>query len=187
MIMKAWKILDSKTVYENSWMKLVVDRFAANGKKSDYAYIVRMNGSAVVVEDNDNKIWLVQQYRLPVGRFLWQLPAEGMSGNESFEEAAKRGVEEEVGFGVGKLTALSKVVYPDPGSIKQKTQYFLAQNLENIKNVEKIETGEDEVEQIEARPFSLEEVDKMVENGDICDNWTLTGLYLYRRFLEKNK
>ena len=54
--------------------------------------VVRHRGSAVMMAVDDKKrILLVRQYRLPAGKYLWELPAGSVDPGEKPLQTARRG------------------------------------------------------------------------------------------------
>ena len=78
-------------------------KFLALIKEGHWEYVDRVNGSGaaiILAETTDQKILLVEQYRIPVHARTIELPAgiigdEPGSSNESWAEAARRELLEE--------------------------------------------------------------------------------------------
>ncbi len=78
-----------------------------------WVYVRRPNARAVVcvlAVTPDGKLILVEQYRIPVGKRLLELPAglvgDGAEADEPLELAANRELEEEAGWTAGRLVPL---------------------------------------------------------------------------------
>lgn len=176
-----WKVLTAKTIHETSWIKIIEEKCQANSKTLTYTYTKRVDeGPLIIPEAKENLLYMVRQYRHPIRKIIWQFPAEGKFSNESWHQAARRGVEEEVGLIPGKLIDLG-VLYPDPGGLQQKTRLFIARNLKTpaFKKKKRTEKGQEEEEKLEVKKFTRKQIDKLIEKGEICDNWTLSALFLY--------
>ena len=82
--------------------------------------MVRHLGSAVMMPvDEKNRILLVRQYRLPAGRFLWELPAGKIDDGENALQAAKRELGEETGIKAKKWKKLT-TFFPAPVTWKRR-------------------------------------------------------------------
>src|SRR3954466_11841316 len=101
----------------------------------EYAHRVGATGAAIILAVTpENKILLVEQYRIPVHARTVELPAgiTGDSGeNESDGEAAKRELLEETGWQADKIEAL--MTGPASSGLTSETvTIFLATDLKRI-------------------------------------------------------
>lgn len=177
---KAWKVTGSKLIHQNPWINLIADSCESNGKNFTYTFAERRDeGPYVIAEESDGCLWMVQQYRHPIQKIVWQFPAEGKKPEESWEAAAQRGIEEELGKHAETFIQLG-TMYPDPGFLRQTAHLYLATGLSDVQ-VDKFHMTEEEVEELHTQVFSLDEIEKMIDTGDICDGWTLAALYLYKK------
>jgi len=141
------------------------------------AEIVRHPGSVVLIPVTDEaKIILVRQYRAPLRRWAWELPAGSLKPGEDVEQAARRECHEEIGLIPGRLEKLG-AFYPTPGYCDEEMNFFRASSLrEAVDGDEKAQPDEDE--DIETKAFSVEEVRSMIRSGEIIDLKTVGGLTL---------
>jgi 8-oxo-dGDP phosphatase len=84
---------------------------------------------AVVALDEAGRVLLIRQYRHPVGRLLWELPAglRDVAG-EPLHLAAARELLEETGYQAGDWRVLVDF-YSSPGISTERIRVFLAQDL----------------------------------------------------------
>jgi 8-oxo-dGDP phosphatase len=84
---------------------------------------------AVVALDEAARVLLIRQYRHPVGRLLWELPAglRDVAG-EPLHLAAARELLEETGYQAGDWRVLVDF-YSSPGISTERIRVFLAQDL----------------------------------------------------------
>lgn len=182
--LKPWVIKKSKIIHKTRWIEVIEDTCLADTTELIYTYTKRVDeGPIIIAEESDGAIWLVQQYRHPVKKILWQLPAEGKLPSEPWIDAAKRGLQEELQLTAEKWENLGEY-FPDPGGLEQKYQLFVARELEWSKNTQK-HTEDGEVEDLRIQKFSRKAIDTMILNGELCDNWTLAALYVFDRYKEK--
>jgi 8-oxo-dGTP pyrophosphatase MutT (NUDIX family) len=178
--LKPWQILSSKIVHKTPWIEIVADQCLVDGKELTYTYTRRVDeGPLIIAEENDGRIWMVRQYRHPIKKIVWQFPVEGKFPEETWEQAAVRGLQEEVHRDATTWSDLG-LFYPDPGGLDQRVHVFVATGLSKTA----VPTDHDggEVENLEIACFSRAEIDKLIKSGEICDNWTLGGLFLYERY-----
>ncbi|MCC2312911.1 NUDIX domain-containing protein [Cellulomonas xiejunii] len=132
--------------------------------------VVELPGAVgIVALDEDDRVLLVRQYRHPVGRRLWEVPAGLLdSTTEAPREAGERELYEE-----GRLRARSWHTLVDvltsPGSTDETIRILLARDLEAVPADEWF-SGPDEEAELERRWCGLDEVlrgclDGTVENG----------------------
>jgi len=141
------------------------------------AEVIRHPGSVVIVPLTDEgKIILVRQYRAPLGRWAWELPAGSLKPGEDIEKAARRECHEEIGLIPGRLERIG-AFYPTPGYCDEEMNFFRASSLREAG------TGDaaaqpDEDEDIEPKAFSIEELRSMIRSGELIDLKTVAGLSL---------
>jgi ADP-ribose pyrophosphatase len=178
--LQTWQVSSSKVIHKTPWIEIVEDTCLAAGQELIYTYTRRVDeGPLIIAEENDGSIWLVRQYRHPIKKILWQFPVEGKLPSESWQAAAERGLREEIKLDAQNWQDLGEF-FPDPGGLQQKYRAYLAQNLSPAQNTESFHL-DGEVEELEINRFSRAEIDRLIDLGELADNWTLAGLFLYDR------
>ena len=120
--------------------------------------------------DDQQRILLVKQYRLPARSILWELPAGRVDPGETVLQAANRELREETGFRATRWQKLASF-FVSPGFLAEKMTIYLATGLK---------AGEQqpmEDERIEMKWFTKSEMDAMIERGQIKDAKTMVGLH----------
>jgi 8-oxo-dGTP pyrophosphatase MutT (NUDIX family) len=141
------------------------------------AEIVRHPGSVVLIPVTDSgDLLLVRQYRHPIGRWVWELPAGTLKRGEDIEHAAIRECHEEIGLIPSRIEHVG-AFYPSPGFCDEIMHFFKATGL-RTPTAEDEAAHQDEDEDLEPRPFSRAEVAAMMTSGEIVDMKTLAGLAL---------
>jgi 8-oxo-dGTP pyrophosphatase MutT (NUDIX family) len=100
-----WRILASRTVYDNPWISLVEhDAVDPAGVRKPYG-IVRFKKLAVGVlpVTEDGRVHLVGQWRVPLARYSWEMPEGGCEPGEDPAACAARELEEEAGIRAATL------------------------------------------------------------------------------------
>lgn len=136
--------------------------------------MVNHQGSAVMMPvDEQERILLVRQFRLPAGQYLWELPAGRVDPGETPLQAGKRELIEETGF---RARRWSKLVgfYASPGFLNEHMTIFLATGL----IAGKAKPVEDE--RIETRWFTAEEVESAIHKGKLIDAKTMIGFFTWK-------
>ncbi len=174
-----WKVLSTKLVYKNPWIKVHEDSVVKpDGSKGIYGY-VELKDSVLIVAMNDRReIYLVPGFSYPVKEWHWQLVGGGNADGEDMARTSRRELNEETGITAKKMTKLG-VTRISNGLLTERMTTYLAQDL--IMNPR---PAADDVDFIkDGQFFSLKEIHTMIENGDIDDGQTLTGLYLTEQWL----
>ena len=110
--------------------------YITSKKKGRWEFVARARGirAAVIMALVDGDVLLVEQYRVPLGRFCIELPA-GLVGDEDAGEdplvAAGRELEEETGYRAGKLTDLGEY-FSSPGMVSEAYTLVKAEQLQQI-------------------------------------------------------
>jgi ADP-ribose pyrophosphatase len=137
--------------------------------------VVRHPGSVVVLPITDaGEVILVKQYRHPIGRWLWELPAGSLKHGEDPETAAGRECHEEIGLIASKMEKLG-AFFPTPGYCDEEFVLFKATGLREP-GPDDAAAQPDEDEDIQAKPFAVEELRRLVRSGEIVDLKTVAGL-----------
>jgi len=173
------KIISSQDQYECEIFKVTMDHAVDPDGFQIRRAIVHHSGSAVVMPvDEKGRVLLVRQFRLPARRYLWELPAGRVDRGESVLRGARRELKEETGYVARRWLKLVSY-WPSPGFLAEKMTLFVAQDLKGGK----ADPMEDE--RIERRWFSLRELDRMIERGEIQDGKTIIGVLAWQRRRKK--
>ncbi len=141
--------------------------------------VVRHPGSCVIVPMPDpDHIILVRQYRYPVDRFLWELPAGSLKRGEDPRAGAIRECEEEIGL-VPTIVETMGTFFASPGYLDEFMVLFRMSGLREPKPGDPV-AHQDEDEHIEVRTFSLDEARAMVGSGEIADLKTAMAIAMIR-------
>ena len=135
--------------------------------------VVRHRGSAVMLAVDDRKRFLlVRQYRLPAGKYLWELPAGKVDPGETVLQAARRELIEETGYRARKWQKLV-AFFPSPGYVGERMTIYLATGL----TAGPAAPMDDE--RIETRWFARAELARAIRSGRIEDGKTIIGFHTW--------
>ena len=164
------KITSSREVYQCNLFRVTEDH--AVDLKTGFEIkrsVVRHIGSAVMMAvDEKNRVLLVRQYRLPAGKYLWELPAGRLDPGEKPLQAARRELIEETGYRARRWTRLASF-WVSPGYVQERMTIYLATDL-----TAGAATPMDD-ERIETRWFTRRELARMIQRGKIEDAKTMIG------------
>ncbi|HXV94136.1 MAG TPA: NUDIX hydrolase [Pseudonocardia sp.] len=167
-------VASSKDVYTGAVMSLRADEVVMPGGRVAVREVIEHPGAvAVVALDADERIMLVHQYRHPVGRRLWELPAGLLDvDGEQPVVTAQRELAEETGVAATDWSVLVDVA-PSPGLSDESVRVFLARGL---REVQRPEGGDDEEADLVTRWVSLPVAVRMVMAGTIVNAATVAGV-----------
>lgn len=167
------QIISSKELLKNKLFSVVEEVAHDPSGFEIHRSIIRHPGSAVMMAVDDNeRVLLVKQFRLPAEADLWELPAGRLDPGENPLEAAKRELREETGYEAKNWIPMVSF-WASPGYVAEKMNIFLAEDLT---------PGEQQAmedERIEMRWFSKDEVGDGIHNGTIIDGKTIVGFYVW--------
>ena len=171
-----FQVLESETVYRGSVITLRRDTVAMPGGASGVREVVEHPGAvAVVAIDEDDRVVLVRQYRHPVGRHLWELPA-GLrdADGEPPVETAKRELAEEALLAAARWSLLT-TTYSTPGFCDEMVLVYLAEGLRAVDRPDGFTVEHEEADMtIERVP--LADAVQRVFDGDIRNAIAVIGL-----------
>jgi ADP-ribose pyrophosphatase len=169
--LKEWKLIDTERVYHSKYMSLFNDKvMLPTGQKITYTR-AELKDFVTVLPIIGNKIVMIEIFRYPANRLSLEIPSGYVENGEEPRECARRELEEEAGYKVGKLRSLGWF-NPWTRSIR-KAHLFLAEDL--TKGTQR----PDETEQIEVKLLSTEEIRKKLETNKITHAPTIIALQKY--------
>ena len=168
-----FETVNSETLYIGNIFALRADDVRMPGGNIARREVVEHYGAvAVLAVDDDNNVMLVYQYRHPLGRRLWELPAGLLDlGGEPPHFTAARELEEEAG-----LTATEWRVLVDldsaPGFSDESVRVYLATGLTDVGRPD----AHDEEADLTLRWVPLDEATRMVFSGEIVNSIAVSGI-----------
>jgi acetoin utilization deacetylase AcuC-like enzyme/8-oxo-dGTP pyrophosphatase MutT (NUDIX family) len=173
--------LSTKVQHEGRVFDVVTERVRLpHGHESEMDVVRHGPSVALLAMPDPERLVLVRQYRYPVDRELWELPAGTVDEGEPAERAAARELEEEIGQSAGSLRRIGSLL-ATPGYCDEELIYFLASRLSKASGSAEQDPDED----IEARTFTIAEARELVRRGEITDMKTVAGLALLDLHLER--
>lgn len=171
------RITASRRIYEGRILKLREDTvLVANGAEARREIVEHAPVVAIVPLDDQNRVLMVRQFRLPAQDFLLEIPAGGVDPGEEVEAAAQRELREETGYRAQRLRKIAGF-YVSPGYVTEFIHVFLATGLSH--DPEEADADED----IVVQPVPLLEAVRMVESGQVRDAKSIVGILLAAKAL----
>ncbi|MHB8152440.1 MAG: NUDIX hydrolase [Bacillati bacterium] len=136
--------------------------------------IVGHRGSYGIIATADAGIVLVRQYRHPLRRMLWEIPAGTAERDEEMVSGALRELAEETGFHARRIRPLGWLAMT-PGFCDEVLHFFWADDLQAGTQ------SLDEDEAIEVGVFSRKDARRLLHAGEIIDAKTVLALQWLER------
>jgi len=165
-------VLSTERVFQGKVLDVDRDRVRMpNGREVDVDVVRHVRSVVLLPVPEPGHIILVRQYRYPVNRWLWELPAGSVDAGEEPDAAARRECHEEIGQVPETVVRLGSF-FPTPGYCDEEMIFFRLSSLSVP--VESAELDEDE--DIEPRTFTFADAREMIRRGEIVDMKTVVGL-----------
>jgi 8-oxo-dGDP phosphatase len=178
-----YEVSASHPIYHGPIFSVVQDEVTMPGGSKAYRDVVKHKDAVAIValdcHDGSSllkptsRIALVYQYRHPLGKRIWELPAGLLDRpGENAQEAAARELEEEVGVTAEDWEPLVTIA-SSPGFTDETVTVFLASALEKVGRPQ---GPDDEEADMEVHWVPLEEAVKMVQGGVIVSAHSVAGI-----------
>jgi ADP-ribose pyrophosphatase len=162
--------VSSKTVYRGKLLHVLEDEVRlCDGAPARREYI-RHPGAAVMVPMPDpDSVVLVRQFRYPLARHFYEVPAGKIDPGEETLQTARRELREECGFEAAEWRHLA-TIHPCIGYADERMELYLARQLTPV------EHAPDPDEFLERVTVGFAEALRWVKEGKITDQKTVIGL-----------
>lgn len=165
----------TRRIFEGKVISLQVDEVRLPNGAASTREIVKHPGAVAVIAIVDGKLLTVEQYRKPLERFQVEIPAGKLERNEDPDEAARRELQEETGYTCETVTLLHSVA-TSPGFADEIIHIYVAEGLKPG------EAQPDEDEFLNVEALRMQEAERYIAEGRICDAKTLLALYAWKLF-----
>jgi 8-oxo-dGDP phosphatase len=185
VVQHEYEVLASRRVFAGRVAAMRSDQVAMPGGVSSQRDVVELPGAVgIVAVDENDRVLLVRQYRHPVRRRLWEIPAGLLDSiSESAADAAERELFEE-----GHLRAAEWFTLVDtltsPGMSDETVRIFLARDLLEVPALERYVGVHEEVE-MEMTWVPLDDAVERCLSGDLENGITVAGLLAARLALTR--
>lgn len=177
------KITNVETIYEgNITTYQLADVILPDGKEAKREIVRHDDAAAVIAFTDDEKLVLVRQYRVAIGKTTLELPA-GLrdEGDRDGIVTAQREFEEETGMRAKDWRYVTSF-YSTPGYTDEFLEIYEAHGLEKVEN--SLEQDEDEF--IEVVTLDFDETMDAYTRGELCDSKTVFALFYWNMRRQKN-
>jgi 8-oxo-dGDP phosphatase len=172
----SYRVVSRREPYRAAIFSVVSDEVTMPGGGTARRDWTRHLGAAAVVAlDESGRIVLVRQYRHPVGRHMWEIPAGLVDvAGESGVETARRELAEEADFTATRWDLLVEA-NTSPGFSDELVRVFLARDLTPVPDHERHQREHEEADMI-VRLVDLDEAVAMVFRSEITNSSNALGI-----------
>ena len=176
-------VVASREVHRGRYLELRVDTVErADGSRHEREVVGHPGAVAIVALDDEGRILLVRQWRLPAGGALLEIPAGTLDRQpdgtlEDPSLAAPRELEEETGYRAARWEHLGSF-FTAPGFTTELMHLYLATGLSPA---HEDRLGPDADEALEVLRLPLGDAVAMADRDELRDAKTLVGLYRVAR------
>ncbi len=174
-----WRTLAAREVYRNQWMSVTEYQvIRPDGAQGRYGVVDPGDNVTIVALDEDEQVWVVEDFLYPIQRRGWFLPTGAIDAGEDALLAAQRELAEETGLRGARWDHLG-AFYLTPGIATQRSYLFLARGLtQGAPQREATEAG------MTMRRMPLAEACAASQRSETPTAVTALGLLLAREFTQ---
>jgi len=162
----------SETIFEGKVVHLKRDVVILPDGSEAYREVVEHTGGVCIAAvDDERRVFLVDQFRYPIGAVVTELPAGKLERGEDPYAAAVRELREETGCTADEVRSLGSIL-PSPGYTSERLHLYLATGLHE--GTQSLDDGEF----LNCYRIPLSEAVSMVRDNRIEDAKSATLLLL---------
>ncbi len=170
------KILRVRQLTQQRWLNLFVTDYQHNDHEGHWVFASRHaepykstpEDAVVIVPILRNpgqppRLVLIKEFRVPIGDYIYGLPAGLIDEGESVESAIHREIKEETGFDVVKIHRVTQPVYSSSGLTDEATVLAFI----DVVGDERIANQPEKSEEIEAHLLDYEGICRIVRDRSL--------------------
>ena len=123
-----------------------------------------------------DEVVMIRQYRHGIDEITWELPGGMIDQGEEPEEAARRELLEETGYEAEEIRIIGSV-QSNPAYFNNLNYTVLARGARRVAS-----QSLDEFEEIHVAVYSLDQIERMLRNGEILHALVVSAFYWYQLY-----
>jgi ADP-ribose pyrophosphatase len=132
--------LDSRVVYQGDFLKLRKDTARLpDGSTGSREYVVHPGAAAMIPLFDDGRILLERQFRYPLQREFYEIPAGKIDAGETSFQTARRELLEETGYQAKRWAFMTRI-HPAIGFTDELIDIYLCKDLQHTS--QQLDAGE---------------------------------------------
>jgi ADP-ribose pyrophosphatase len=176
-VAEEWPVLSSVEHTRSHIVALRTDRvLMPDGTSAERDVVVHPGAVGIVALDGDDQVLMIRQYRHPVRRLLWEIPA-GLRdvGGEPAALTAERELLEETGYRARDWRVLADY-FSSPGMTNERLRIFLARGLSEVAESERNFVRRHEEAQLQFAWVPLDHAVSLVLAGELHNGPAVVGI-----------
>jgi len=171
-----WKTLESRTAYENAWLRVREDQVVRPDGSAGIYGVVEIRPSVGILAFNEkNELAIVGQWRYALERYSYEIVRGGSGeGETNMLAVARRELQEEAGFEAGEWQPFGSADVCN-GVTTDVQHFFIAKDLRFVG------TNQDPYEDIITEWHSLNWALDMIAQGEITEVCSVAAILKYDR------
>ena len=164
--------ISSQTLYKGILNVKLDEVKLVNGKKATRIYLQHRGASGILPVEGEY-VYLVEQFRYPIGKATLEIPAGKREPGQSFAACARAELKQETGLSAKSLKEI--LVFHPCNAFSDEVQHlYVATGLSRGK------TDLDADEFINVKKIPLKKAYQMIKKGEITDAKTILSLQWYK-------
>ncbi len=176
-VAERWPVVSSAVLGDGGFVRLRRDMVRMpDGEVVGRDVLEHPGAVAILALDSEERVLLIRQYRHPVGRMLWEVPAglRDVAG-EPLRVTAERELLEEVGYRAATWQVLADS-FSSPGISTERLRIFFARGLVKVPEAERSYVPEHEEAHLTLAWVSLDEAVALFLAGELHNGVTAIGI-----------
>ena len=167
------KTVSSEMIFEGRIINTRLDKIELpDGRYASREIVEHPGGVCVVAVTDENEVLFVKQYRKPLEKAIYEIPAGKLDKGENHRDCGLRELREETGMKAEVFEYLGHI-YSSPGFTNETIHIYYAEGLTQGK------TDFDEDEFLDVEKIPLDKAYQMVLDGELNDGKTVCGILKY--------